>query len=150
MSKIVNEYQTKFDVPKCMIIKWLGLTTQKSLFKKYDRNKCDFDQNYEESVDSESSNIRSSSDSNSDFFDLKQPKQHSSKEIGSSIKVTDSNTPQENSFGKIIDNERKIMNKSDDQKHNKNKLQIRIKKSRFGIKISQMSRHIYSWNYDYK
>ena len=32
--KVVEEYQTKFHVPKLMIMKWLNLKTEKSLFTK--------------------------------------------------------------------------------------------------------------------
>ena len=34
VSKIVDEYQNKFQVPKFMIIRWLNLKTEKSLFTK--------------------------------------------------------------------------------------------------------------------
>ena len=34
VSKILEDYQNKFNVPKVMIIKWLGLNMQKSLFNK--------------------------------------------------------------------------------------------------------------------
>lgn len=34
ISKILEDYQNKFNVPKVIIMKWLGLNQQKSLFNK--------------------------------------------------------------------------------------------------------------------
>ena len=69
VSKIVKEYQMKFDAPKCMIIKWLGLTTQKSLFRRSGYgSKIDIDSVSDESGDSKDSENKSSPERPRDFF----------------------------------------------------------------------------------
>ena len=49
ISKILEDYQSKFNVPKVMIMKWIGLNMQKSLF-----NKNKFEENLSQSIISES------------------------------------------------------------------------------------------------
>ena len=72
----------KFDAPKCMIIKWLGLTTQKSLFRRSGYgSKIDIDSVSDESGDSKDSENKSSPERPRDFFNLDKSKEASDKEI---------------------------------------------------------------------
>lgn len=144
ISKIVNEYQTKFDVPKCMIIKWLGLTTQKSLFQRrgYD-DKADADSESDRSCESEDSNIEDNSELKDDFFSINKPKGPSAKEIKPlSNNIEWGSFTQKYSSGKISEFETSSLNQSDDQKDGHKKLQIRIKKSKFKERFQLASKTI--------